>query len=34
MFALGPLLLKEIGETIIEIWTWISNHIAQNNAML
>ena len=28
MFALGPLLLKEIGETIIEISTWISNHIA------
>ena len=24
----GPLLLKEIGETIIEIWTWISNHVA------
>ena len=34
MFALGPLLLKEIGETIIEISTWISNHIAWNNAML
>ena len=28
LFALGPLLLKEIGEIIIEIWTWISNHIA------
>ena len=24
----GPLLLKEIDETIIEIWTWISNHVA------
>ena len=34
MFALGPLLLKEIGETIIEIWTWVSNHIAWNNAVL
>ena len=28
MFSLGPLLLKEIGETITEIWTWIYNHIA------
>ena len=34
MFALGPLLIKEIGETIIEISTWISKHIEQNNAML
>ena len=25
MFALWPLLLKEIGETIIESWAWISN---------
>ena len=28
MFVPWPLLLKEIGETIIKIWTWISNDIA------
>ena len=30
----GATISKRDRETIIEIWTWISNHIAYDNAML
>ena len=33
MFVLGSLLLKEIGETIVKTWIWISNYVEQNNVI-